>query len=61
MLNILQTRYGDLDINGTVDTMDFATLAANFGSAIGNWLTSGTDGDGDVDFADCVRLTNNFD
>lgn len=41
--------------------MDFATLAANFGSAIGNWLTSDTDGDGDVDFADCVRLTNNFD
>ena len=52
--NILNTRYGDTDLNGTVDEVDFQTLASNFGSRLGSWDSGDTDGDGD--FTDFNRL-----
>ena len=56
--NILNTCYGDMDLNGTVDQLDFQTLATNFASAAGNWSLS--DFDGQVGFSDFVILSNNF-
>ena len=57
---ILNTRYGDTDLNGTVDQLDFQSLASNFGSPIATWGRGDTDGDADIDFRDFVRLSNNF-
>ena len=58
--SILGTNYGDMNLDGVVDALDFQTFANNFGSNSAGWETGDSDGDGDVDFADFVRLTNNF-
>lgn len=58
--DVIGTHHGDTDLNGTVDSLDFASLAANFGTSVGTWGRGDSDGDGDVDFRDFTRLSNNF-
>lgn len=61
VLNILDTRYGDTNLDGAVDQTDFESLARNFGAQTGqHWSDGDNDGDGDVDFADFTRLSNSF-
>lgn len=57
---ILGTRFGDLDLDGNVDTDDFTTFAANFGALSATWAAGDLDGDGEVAFNDFIRLSNEF-
>ena len=57
--NILNTHFGDLNLDGVVNDRDFESLAGNYGS-VGGWSDGDTDGDGDIDFRDFVRLASNF-
>jgi hypothetical protein len=58
--NILNTRAGDADLNGTVDFNDFVILANHFGASPGGWAAANFDFDGTVGFSDFVALANNF-
>lgn len=51
VLNILGTSYGDLDLNGSKNASDRATLVANLNTA-GGWAKGDLNGDGMVDSAD---------
>ena len=57
---ILETRLGDLDLNGKVEFADFLILSANFGSPATSYAAGDTDGDGMVAFSDFLLLSNNF-
>ena len=56
---ILQTKAGDLDLNGKVEFADFLVLSTNFGKA-GSYSDGDADGDGLVAFADFLLLSTNF-
>lgn len=56
---ILQTKAGDLDLNGKVEFADFLVLSTNFGKA-GSYADGDADGDGLVAFADFLLLSTNF-
>ena len=58
--NVLQTRRGDVDLNGRVEFADFLQLSALFGQAGASWSDGDTDGDGSVSFADFLALSANF-
>ena len=61
--NSVLVRYtyaGDADLNGSVDTMDFSKLAANFGSTGARWITGDFNYDGVVDTRDFNVLAANF-
>ena len=58
--HIMNMHYGDTDLGGIVNNVDFGTLAANFGAPLATWSTGDTGSDGDVDFTDVNRLKNNF-
>lgn len=51
---------GDFDGSGSVDFLDFLTLANNFGEATDDYTRGDTDGDGSVGFLDFLALANNF-
>jgi hypothetical protein len=54
--NILGTEYGDINLDGSVDTVDFNTWSANRFAARGNsWSTGDVTGDGVVDVQDFNR------
>ena len=60
---ILDTHYGDTDLDGDVDTSDLTRAIINFNSAGGSgkfWADGETDGDGDVDTQDLTRAIINF-
>lgn len=59
VLNLLQTRFGDSDLDGKVDQVDFETFASNFGTE-GGWRGGDFDGDGIISFADFTILANNY-
>ena len=58
---VRRTRYGDADLSGTVNLLDFNRLAANFG-VIGNalWTQGDFNYDGSVNLLDFNRLAANF-
>ena len=62
VLNILDTRYGDANLDGRVDMADFALLADHFGTAGDlSWRSGDFDGDKIVSFRDFVLLANRFE
>lgn len=56
------TLAGDFDLNGSVDFLDFLTLAENFrvDEAGGDYSRGDSDLSGAVDFIDFIALANNF-
>ena len=56
---IAGTRFGDADLNGTVEFADFLQLTANFGQATG-WGGGDFDGNGIAEFSDFLLLSENF-
>ena len=56
---VLETEYGDADLDGDVDFSDFLALAANFGKE-GGWASGDFDGDGLVTFSDFTILAEQF-
>jgi hypothetical protein len=54
------TFYGDTNLDGTVNVVDFNKLAANFGQSPRRWAHGNFDYDADVDVADFNRLASNF-
>ena len=57
---VLETKFGDADLNGEVGFKDFLILANNFGNE-GGWEDGDFTGDGLVDFDDFRVLAENFD
>jgi hypothetical protein len=57
---ICYTAYGDATLNGSVDTADFNTLAANFGGAGKRWSQADFNYDGSVSTIDFNLLATNF-
>ena len=54
------TRYGDANLDGTVNLQDFNRLAANFGSTSVNWDLGDFNYDSIVNLQDFNRLAANF-
>lgn len=54
------TRFGDSDLNGTVNLADFNRLAANFGTSAAFWHGGDFSYDGMVDLQDFNLLAGNF-
>jgi hypothetical protein len=58
---IFQSQYGDVSLDGIVDTIDFNVLAANFGRFSGaGWASGDINGDRAVDTTDFNLLASNF-
>src|SRR5439155_849049 len=57
---ILYTAYGDANLDKTVDTSDFNTLASNFGGTNKRWSQGDFNYDGNVDTLDFNALAANF-
>jgi hypothetical protein len=57
---IRYSRYGDADLNGTVNLADFNRLAAHFGSTDAFWSEGDFNYDGVVNLQDFNRLAANF-
>ena len=60
VLDVLETDYGDVNLDGVVTGDDFEVLAANFSAPNVSWSKGDFDGDGDVDFRDFNMLANAF-
>ncbi len=61
--DILHTNYGDIDLDGDVDTGDLTQMIIRFSGASGSgrtWANGDTNGDGDVDTADLTRAIIGF-
>lgn len=56
---IVETKFGDVDLNGNVAFEDFAALANSYGGA-GGWGDGDFNCDAQVTFPDFVTLANNF-
>ncbi|MEQ9460708.1 MAG: hypothetical protein RIG82_07140 [Phycisphaeraceae bacterium] len=59
VLAILETTYGDSNLDGAVDLIDLSTLASNFGGIAG-WSGGSFNGFGAVDLIDLSVLASNF-
>jgi len=55
--DILQTGYGDVDLDGDIDNDDLAIATGNLGG-MGGWALGDTDGDGDVDEDDLALINS---
>jgi hypothetical protein len=63
VVNILGTRYGDLDLDGKVDARDFKEALGNFtgpGRKAKKWSDGDLDGEADVDNSDLALLLANL-
>lgn len=56
---VVDSQFGDADLDGDVDFADFLTLSSNFGKE-GEWADGDFNGDGEINFADFVVLSKNF-
>ena len=56
---LLETFFGDADLNRRVEFPDFLLLSAGFGES-GGWASGDFDGSGVIDFADFLLLSSNF-
>ena len=59
-LLVRYTRYGDANLDGTVNLTDFNRLAANFGATERSWFDGDFDYNGGVNLADFNLLASNF-
>jgi len=57
--DVLNTEFGDANLDGTVDTVDLTCLATSYGQA-GGWTSGDFNGDGVVDTADLTLLGTYF-
>lgn len=57
---IFRTEFGDFDLDGNVDFVDFLTLANNYGSNHKGWADGDVTGNGDVGFSDFLLLAAYF-
>ncbi len=57
---VLGTRFGDINLDGSVDFTDFLKLSANFGRTDAAFADGDMDADQTVSFADFLQLSNNF-
>lgn len=57
--NVLGTRRGDTNLDGSVDFADFTALSASFGTEA-SWSAGDFDGNGVVGFADFLTLSANY-
>ena len=57
---LLETRRGDANLDGTVSFADFLLLASNFGKSDIGWAGGDFDGSRSVDFADFLALASSF-
>ena len=57
---IRYTRYGDADLNGVVNLLDFNKLAANFNTSGKVWTDGDFNYDGNVNLLDFNKLAGNF-
>jgi hypothetical protein len=57
---VTYTRYGDADLNGTVNLSDFNRLASNFGTTGKVWTQGDFNYDGTVNLGDFNLLAGNF-
>jgi autotransporter-associated beta strand protein len=60
IIEIKYTLLGDIDLNGTVNGVDFGILAANFNKTVGGWDQGDTNYDGIVNGIDFSNLAANF-
>ena len=58
--DILDTKRGDANLNGTIDIGDFLALSRNFGQSDAGWTGGDFDGDGTVGVSDFLALSLNF-
>ena len=56
---LMDSRFGDADLDGDVDFLDFVRLAENFQQP-GGWAEGDFDGSGTTDFLDFISLAENF-
>ena len=59
-VTVMYTFYGDANIDGTVDTVDFGFLAGSFGGSQKLWADGDFNYDGTVDTVDFGFLASNF-
>jgi autotransporter-associated beta strand protein len=59
-VSVAYTYYGDANLDGKVDTLDFNSLAANFGGTDKSWMQGDFNYDGTVDMLDFNFLAANF-
>lgn len=59
-IKIMYTLLGDTDLNGIVNGIDFAVLAANFNKGVTGWDQGDFDYNGIINGIDFVDLTANF-
>jgi len=57
---IRYTYAGDVNVDGTVDTVDFNVLASHFGESGKSWQDGDANYDGAVDTVDFNLLASNF-
>ena len=59
-LLVKHTYYGDVNLDGRVNLLDFNRLTANFGQSPRRWSQGNFDFDNDVDLLDFNKLAGNF-
>ena len=57
---IRYTYFGDIDLNGVVDAVDFSLIASGFGTSGGGWLSGDLDYNGTVDAVDFSLIGPSF-
>ena len=57
---VLQTQFGDTNLDGDVDFADLLQLSSNFGLENSSWSQGDFNGDGNTGFADFLLLSSNF-
>ena len=60
IVGILNTQFGDADLDGDVDQLDFDVLASRFGTDESSWAHGNFDGVPGIGFADFNLLSNHF-
>ena len=60
IIDVLQTRYGDANLDGRVNEADFKILTENFGQSTFGWSHGDFDGDHQIGFRDFITLSNQF-
>ncbi len=58
--DLLDTEYGDADLDGDIDLDDFVILKAHFGAADASWGIGDFSGNGSVNLDDFIMLKSNF-
>src|SRR5206468_5309405 len=59
-VSVMYTYFGDANLDGKVDTLDFNSLASNFGGSGKVWSQADFNYDGKVDTLDFNQLASNF-